>query len=338
MPKVSIIVPVYNTEKYIYQCIDSLLSQTLEDIEIILVDDESPDNCPQICEEYKLRDERIKVIHKKNEGLGLTRNSGIEIATGDYIAFVDSDDYMDNETYLQLYSLMVKHQADVIYFAYEKFNDAGCLYGHSEDNTVTLHNTTETIRNFMLDMVGNPPQAKTERNIQVSSCCALYKRELIEKHQLKFHSERELISEDLIFNLDFLICTSKVLITPCSFYKYRENPVSLTSAIKKDKIEPIYIFYKYLSDWLKINKFEREGELRATRLFIGYCRSYIRQYIKSSLTYSEKMRWLKNDLNKDIWKEIAATYPYQKLPFKYFLHFYLIYTKQSKLLFLYSTL
>lgn len=86
--KVSIIVPIYNVEKFLNRCIDSLLNQTLREIEIILIDDESPDNCPQICDEYAQRDNRIKVIHKTNAGLGMACNSGIEVATGDYIAFV----------------------------------------------------------------------------------------------------------------------------------------------------------------------------------------------------------------------------------------------------------
>ena len=88
MPKISIIVPVYNVEQYINRCIDSLLGQTLKDIEIILVDDGSPDQCPQICDEYARKDSRIKVIHKKNNGLGYARNSGLELATGEYIALI----------------------------------------------------------------------------------------------------------------------------------------------------------------------------------------------------------------------------------------------------------
>ena len=94
-PKVSIIVPIYNVERFLDRCMDSLLNQTLKDIEIIMVDDGSPDNCPQMCDEYAKNDSRVKVIHKKNAGLGMARNSGLEIATGEYVAFVDSDDYVD---------------------------------------------------------------------------------------------------------------------------------------------------------------------------------------------------------------------------------------------------
>lgn len=89
-PKVSIIVPIYNVEKYLDRCMESLLNQTLEDIEIIMVDDGSPDNCPKMCDEYAKKDARIKVVHKKNGGLADARNAGLDVATGKYVAFVDS--------------------------------------------------------------------------------------------------------------------------------------------------------------------------------------------------------------------------------------------------------
>ena len=93
-PCVSVIVPIYNVEKYLDRCLKSIINQTLKNIEIILVDDESPDLCPQKCDEAAKYDNRIKVIHKKNGGLGFARNSGLEIATGKYVYFVDSDDYL----------------------------------------------------------------------------------------------------------------------------------------------------------------------------------------------------------------------------------------------------
>ena len=91
-PKVSIIVPVYNVEKYLKRCVDSLVGQTLKDIEIILVDDGSPDGCPKMCDDFVATDSRIKVVHKPNGGLGSARNAGLEVAKGEYVAFVDSDD------------------------------------------------------------------------------------------------------------------------------------------------------------------------------------------------------------------------------------------------------
>lgn len=98
-PKVSIIVPIYNMEKYLGRCIDSILVQTHTNIEVILVDDGSTDSSPQVCDDYAKRDPRIKVIHKSNGGLSSARNAGLDIATGDYIGFVDSDDYISTDMY-----------------------------------------------------------------------------------------------------------------------------------------------------------------------------------------------------------------------------------------------
>lgn len=118
-PKVSIIVPVYNVEKYLDRCMQSLLGQTLKELEIILVDDGSPDNSPALCDNYESASDNlhwpiIKVIHKINEGLGFARNSGLEIATGEYIAFLDSDDFVDVNMYEQLYLKAKAKDIDVL--------------------------------------------------------------------------------------------------------------------------------------------------------------------------------------------------------------------------------
>ena len=112
-PKISIIVPVYKVEKYLHKCIDSILSQTFKDFELILVDDGSPDNCGKICDEYAKRDNRIVVVHKENGGLGSARNRGIDIARGDYIGFVDSDDWIEIDMYEVLYNICDTYDCDI---------------------------------------------------------------------------------------------------------------------------------------------------------------------------------------------------------------------------------
>ena len=107
-PLISVVVPIYKVEKYLEKCINSLLNQTYENIEIILVDDGSPDSCPKICDNYKEKDYRIKVIHQKNGGLSNARNSGLDIAQGKYVTFIDSDDYVSNDYIEYLYNLIKK--------------------------------------------------------------------------------------------------------------------------------------------------------------------------------------------------------------------------------------
>lgn len=110
----SIIVPVYKVEKYLRQCLDSIVNQTYENLEIILIDDGSPDNCGKICDEYAQRDNRIKVIHKENGGLSSARNIGTQIAKGEYITYVDSDDWLDKNMYSELISALEKYNLDMV--------------------------------------------------------------------------------------------------------------------------------------------------------------------------------------------------------------------------------
>lgn len=124
--KISVIIPVYNVEKFIERCIDSVINQSYRNLEIILIDDGSSDMCPQICDEYSKRDNRISVIHKKNGGLSDARNAGLDIATGDFVIFVDSDDYIDLTMCEKLISL-VKEDTDVIAYRFMRFFDNGNL-------------------------------------------------------------------------------------------------------------------------------------------------------------------------------------------------------------------
>lgn len=117
-PLISIIVPVYNVEKYLDRCVESIVSQTYKNLEIILVDDGSPDNCPALCEEWAEKDRRIKVIHKKNGGVSSARNAGVEGAKGDYIAFVDSDDYIEQGAYEFMINSAVKDDSDILVCSY----------------------------------------------------------------------------------------------------------------------------------------------------------------------------------------------------------------------------
>ncbi|HDT8050800.1 TPA: glycosyltransferase, partial [Enterococcus faecalis] len=113
MPKISIIVPVYNVEKYLEKCVRSILAQTFTDFELILVDDGSPDSSGAMCDQFAEQDQRVKVIHKENGGLSDARNAGIEIATGEYLGFVDSDDYIADDMYETLYNQIVTYEAEL---------------------------------------------------------------------------------------------------------------------------------------------------------------------------------------------------------------------------------
>lgn len=146
---ISIIIPVYKTEPYLRRCLDSVVGQTCESIEIILVDDGSPDGCGKICDAYAAADSRVKVIHQQNRGLSVARNEGLKIASGDYFGFVDSDDWIDADMYEALYQGAMQHGADIAICGYY-FVDGDKYKEIKEDNT-TLYGREDAMHYLLLD-------------------------------------------------------------------------------------------------------------------------------------------------------------------------------------------
>ena len=319
-PKVSIIVPVYKVERYLDKCVQSLLGQTLTDIEIILVDDHSPDTCPTLCDQYAVQDERVKVVHKPfNEGLGFARNTGLEVSTGEYVAFTDSDDYECIETYETLYHIAKGNDCDVVYYRFIE-ND-----NPSINPKISYLSQVGDIKKLMLNMVGNAPSSSYERDIQVSSCLGMYRRDIIMNNKCRFHSERELISEDLVFNLDVLFHSCRVAVTGFQFYFYRVNANSLTHAVRRDRHEMNKKYYLFLVKKMGELGLGDDGIQRSTRLFIGYSRGTILMICQSTLSFREKRKWSMDICKDSIWDAIHNEYPYKQLPLKYRLFFSFMY-------------
>lgn len=174
--KISVIIPIYKVESYIRKCIESVINQSYENLEIILVDDGSPDACGNICDEYARKDTRIKVIHKENSGVSDTRNVGIKNATGDFIGFVDGDDYISSDMFKILYETIKKYNADIsIVSYYEMFNEK--VIGGMDSNKLDIINKKEAIIELLRD-----------KKIQSYCWNKLFKREMFEK--IEFPSEK----------------------------------------------------------------------------------------------------------------------------------------------------
>ena len=185
--KVSVIVPIYNVEKYLDKCINSLRNQTLNDIEIILVDDESPDNCPYICDKYAALDSRIKVIHKKNEGLGYARNSGLKISTGEYIVFVDSDDYIELDTLEKCYFIAKENDYDFVKYnliRHEKKNNK--IFKINSPLETGIYDENRIKSKILLPMIGILPNQEGDSYVNCSSCNFLYKSSIIKDNGILF--------------------------------------------------------------------------------------------------------------------------------------------------------
>lgn len=323
-PKVSVIVPVYNVEKYLDRCIQSLLNQTLKEIEIILVDDESPDKCPQICDRYAQQDVRIKVIHKKNEGLGMACNSGMEIAKGEYIAFCDSDDYVDENMYETMYRAAIEEQADAVFTGIQTVNQEGIVRPMSQPKQKETIRDKTHIHRYLLNMIASEPSAKEDREIPMSAKVVLYKHKMIIDHNLYFESERTLISEDLIWHIDILCHAKCICLLPQTFYYYYNNAKSLSKKIRTDRFPYFLSIREEIIHRTKQYGLTDEVNMRTDRMFIGYVRYYIRQIYNSNLTYGEKTKLVMRICDDHVWEEIWNTYPIKLMPKSHRLIMYLM--------------
>ena len=324
LPKVSVVVPVYNTEKYLKQCIESLTSQTLEDIEIIIVDDGSKEECALLCDELSKTDDRIKVVHKQNGGLGLARNTGIEVATGEYIGFVDSDDYVNVKMYESLYKAAAKNDADLClsgmsFVGGNTFSKPGdYIEKHCFDKDTVFEK--EGIKELLLGVVGALPHEPEDTRYGVSVCKNIFKSALLKGEKIQFFSERKIISEDTLFMTDYIKCCKKAVGIHGAFYCYRRNDASLSKSYKADRFEKVLIFFSCLEEHLKDVFKKEEYELYLNRLIQSYARVVASQEIVYAVDkktgYSALRKRLKEICTNETVVAALKNYPWHKLPKK----------------------
>lgn len=244
-PLISVVVPVYNVENYIHECVDSILKQDYQNIEIILVNDRSSDSSGIICDEYARKYEYIYTIHNDiNLGLGLTRNVGIEHAKGLYITFIDSDDFVSENHISTLYNSLKKAEADVCYGGFTSFN--GVSYTeHTNVLKGKIVKQPRILEEIVPSMCG---RTRLNEAVQMSSCMAIYSKSVIENNKIRFLSEREFISEDLLFNIDFLKSIKTAVFSDDVGYFYRYNPQSLSHSYRSDRLDKQIVLAKKISD------------------------------------------------------------------------------------------
>lgn len=225
---ISVIVPVYKVEKYLNKCVQSIVNQSYKNLEIILVDDGSPDKCPQMCDDWSKKDSRIKVIHKENGGVSSARNMGIDIAKGEYIGFVDSDDLVEQNMYNFLVEFLVKNNLDMVncnlleispddFFKNKVFNiDA------KENRVISSLNSYDDIILY-----------KNSHGINPYACCKLFKRSLLV--DIRFDIDIG-IGEDLLFCLEYIKRIKKIGLVESKLYFYNRQNQSATQTFTNKKI------------------------------------------------------------------------------------------------------
>ena len=237
MAKLSIIIPIYNTGSYLHKCVKSILLQNLEDFELILVDDGSKDDSGAICDEYAKKDKRIKVIHKENEGVSIARNTGISIAEGEYIGFVDSDDWIEPDMYETLYGLALSKECDIVMCdAVTKYDDMP-----DEEDTITGLSDGE-----LLSKKDIHPEILREMAGSAWRC--IYKREMLNNNKITFPQSIPL-SEDRMFNILAFGNANRIYYTKTPFYNRYIREGSAVS--------------KYYGNYLEIMEQVRRGTFDA---------------------------------------------------------------------------
>ena len=324
VPKVSIVIPVYNTEKYLKQCIDSITTQTLAEIEIIIVDDGSREECALLCDEFAKSDDRIKVIHKVNEGQGIARNFGMKVATGEYIGFVDSDDYVDLNMYEALYDVAERNDADIVmsgvsFVGGNTFSKSGEYLEKDFFDQETVFEK-DAVKQVVLGVVGAMPSDPDDSRYGVSVWKNIFKRSLLCEKNIEFVSERKIISEDTIFMVDFLMQAQKAVGIPGAFYRYRRNDESFSKLYRSDRFEKILIFLAELEERLKHTLTKDEYGLYLKRLIQGYARILCSQEImyahEKKINYSKLCKRLKMICENELVLCTLKSYPWHKLPKK----------------------
>lgn len=289
MPQISIIVPVYKVEQYLDRCVNSILNQTFTDFELILVDDGSPDRCPQMCDEWAKKDARIRVIHKGNGGAGAARNAALRAAKGEYVGFVDSDDWITPDMYEYLYGLLKRYpeaqiaQCDAIQTSDEKQEAPVC------PENIQLWNQKQMMEYFF--------RIHGEKS-NYSVCNKLIWRGVLENFQFIEGT----ISEDVAANFEFLSHSKKMVSSDkvSYFYFVNRNGVTKSSVTKKD--------LEYIHVWERIagkvsQEYAEYAEINLARAnFTILTKMLLSGYDKKDAVLVEEKRKMKQEVRKNFWK------------------------------------
>ena len=296
-PLISIIVPIYNVKDYLCQCVESLIRQTYDNLEILLIDDGSTDGCSEICDKYEKTDNRIKVIHKPNGGLSSARNAGLDIATGSYIYFIDSDDWIENNMLDFLSDKMAKNDADIVACGFYNSFATSDILATPEFSDYIIENTPDIFYRMLPD---------SKNSIRFMVWNKLYKRDVI--GDIRFLEGQ--IYEDLHFERCVMQRVNRLLAISEPFYHYRQcrpgNTSSLFKIQKLVKFEELdqYICYleeigiaEYVNGYIKyaldsaIEIYSNASMLKQNQKIKSLIFDNYKKYYKKNITISGKQKY-----------------------------------------------
>lgn len=307
-PLVSIVVPIYKVESYLARCVDSLLTQTYKNLEIILVNDGSPDNCPAIADSYAAQHLNIQVIHKENGGLSSARKEGWRVAKGDYILFIDSDDYVETSMVENLVSAIEEHRAELALCSYFTESD-GIKRAHQLDYSKSYIEKKDIVEQYIYPLMGKGKST----NIPGFLCIRLMKRKLIKESY--FVSENLYFMEDHVFDLEYADKVNSIAVINVPLYVYCINRASLSNRYRPGKWQMYINLYQYFQNYLEQRKLTPPIERLESFLAGGIFACIDNAVLSGSLeTFRKEVELIdnfipaKNILNNNQHKKLSLTY------------------------------
>lgn len=309
MERISVIVPVYNAEKYLVRCVDSIRQQTYADLEIILVDDGSPDACGRMCDEMATQDARIKVIHKQNAGQGLARNDGLAIATGMYVTFVDSDDWIGLDHIENLYNAIKEYDADAALGNHIKVSADGTMTTRMLQLQEGVFAGEAITRELLLPLIGADLKASRDVLINSSVSMNLYRMDCIRSNNIRFISERYAVAEDFYFNADYFYYAKKIVYVKEKGYYYRQNNESTGEKYNPKRFERTLNYYDTICRRVEAYGLQERVGHRVERSFLMKIRVAIRHIALSDLPRKDKLRQIREIISHPTVQTVLHSYP-----------------------------
>lgn len=322
--KISIIVPVYNVEKYLKQCLDSIIHQTYNNIEIICVNDGSTDHSLDILKSYAY-DDRIKIVEKTNGGLSDARNAGLKHVTGEYIMFVDSDDWIDVETCEKSIEKMIQYDVDVVMWSYTReYGDKSLKkYIFDKDIYFDQEDTKYKIYRRLFGLYGEELAHPENADAIVTAWGKLYKSDSILKNNIQFVDTKKIGTEDVLFNIQVFNYVNKCYYMNCYFNHYRKtNDLSLTSMYKKELFERWKTLFMFMDKHIQSNELDNSfRKALANRISLSMIGLGL-NVVSSSLSFFKKRKELKLILDDNIMKSSLSSLELKYFPIHWKVYFY----------------
>lgn len=333
--KISIIVPVYNVEKYLKQCLESIKNQSYINFEVIMINDGSTDNSRKICEEYT-KDSRFILINQKNQGLSEARNTGLKNISGEYILFVDSDDWIESNCLAECISEIQRNNSDVIFFPYikEKELSQEKVKLFNKEQVFDKENIKKIILRRLFGLLNEELRFPLKLENLNTAWGKFYKKEIIKE---EFIDTKLIGTEDCIFNIYNLINIDKISYIEKTFYHYRKTNInSLTRNYKKNLFNQWIYLYELMENFILKNKLEIIYKKALNNRIILNIFTLVLNILQSNLPLKNQILELKKLLNEKTYEEIFRSFSFKFLPLSWKIFYFLCKNKNSILLLIYT--